>query len=130
MTEKRLMVVSPTNRPFIKQQIDLLEVGDQVRVGPPNRTIAQNARLHAVLTDISKQVEWHGAHLSVDVWKRLCMAAWLRERSEQPLLVPAIDGHGVDIVFERTSKLSPKQCSELVEWCLCFGAEHDVKFKA
>lgn len=93
------------------------------------RSTPQNSLLHAALTDISQQVEWMGKKFSVEVWKRLCMAAWLREKQEQPMLIPALDGNGFDIIFERTSKLSTTQCSELVEWCFAFGAEHEVKFR-
>jgi hypothetical protein len=129
LTDKKLFVVSPTNLPHIRAALGELQVGDQVRVGPPDRTLAQNALLHSILTDISKQVEWHGNLLSVVVGKRLCMAAWLREINQQPLLIPAIDGQGIDIVFEHTSSLSLRQCAELIEWCYAFGAEHDVKFR-
>ncbi|MHB1938449.1 MAG: recombination protein NinB, partial [Acidobacteriaceae bacterium] len=101
-----------------------------IRPYQARRDNAVNAALHAILTDISEQVEWHGVKLSVVVWKRLCMASWLRERGEQPQLIPALDGAGFDIVFERTSQLSQKQCAELVQWCECFGAEQGVKFKA
>ncbi len=90
------------------------------------RTLDQNAILHAALTDISKQVLWHGNKLSVDIWKRLCVAAWLREKGEQPMLIPALDGSGVDVIYEKTSRLNVSQCSELVEWCFSFGAEHEV----
>jgi hypothetical protein len=102
--------------------------GMVVRISPATRSLEQNALLHAVLTDIAEQVEWHGQKLSLDVWKRLCMAAWMREEKEQPLLVPALDGHGVDIIFERTSKLNVTQCSSLIEWCFAFGGEHGVRF--
>ncbi len=93
------------------------------------RSDPQNRLLHAALADISQQVEWMGKKLSVEVWKRLCMASWLREKKEQPMLIPALDGNGFDVIFERTSKLSTTQCSELVEWCFAFGAEHEVKFR-
>ena len=101
-----------------------------LEIKPQTRSLEQNALLHAALTDISQQVEWMGKKLSVEIWKRLCMAAWLREKKEQPMLIPALDGNGFDVVFEKTSKLSTTQCSELVEWCFAFGAEHGVKFRS
>lgn len=100
-----------------------------LEVKPSTRSLEQNALLHAALTDISQQVEWMGKKLSVEIWKRLCMAAWLREKKEQPMLIPALDGNGFDLIFEKTSKLSTTQCSELVEWCFAFGVEHGVKFR-
>jgi len=101
-----------------------------LEIKPSTRSLEQNSLLHAVLTDISQQVEWMGKKLSVEIWKRLCMAAWLREKKEQPMLIPALDGNGFDVVFEKTSKLSITQCSELVEWCFAFGVEHGVKFRS
>lgn len=97
--------------------------------GYERRNGEQNKLLHAVLSDIARQVEWHGQKFSVDVWKRLCTAAWLRENNQKPMMVPALDGYGVDVIFERTSRLSKKQCAELTEWCLAFGAEHGVEFQ-
>lgn len=93
------------------------------------RNQRQNALLHAVLTDISKQVKHYNQYFDVVTWKRLCMAAWLREKREQPRLIPSLDGHGVDVIFERTSKLSVKECAEFCTWCIAYGDEHNVKFK-
>lgn len=94
------------------------------------RRDAQNALLHALLTEISRQVKWHGKTLSVDVWKRLCTAAWLRELGESPEMVPALDGKGFDVIFERTSTLTVKQCASLCDWIQVFGAEQGVRFTA
>ena len=90
------------------------------------RSIEQNARLHAALSDIARQVEWHGQRLSLEVWKRLCVAAYMREQRKSPLLVPALDGQGVDIIYERTSRMSKRTISELMEWVYAFGSEQGV----
>lgn len=84
--------------------------------------------LHSCLSDIAEQVEWHGKKLDLDVWKRLCTAAWLRELGESPELIPALDGKGFDVIFERTSKMTVKQMTSLIEWCLAFGAQNGVAF--
>jgi len=93
------------------------------------RTIEQNAKAHAMLSDISKQVTWHGVKLSVEVWKRLTIAATLREIGEKPILVPALDGCGIDIIYEKSSKLSVKITALWIEWLYCFGAEKNVTWK-
>lgn len=64
----------------------------------------------------------------VTVWKRLCTAAWLRERGAAIQMIPAIDGKGIDILYEPTSKLSMRKCAELITWIEAFGAEHEVKW--
>ena len=95
-----------------------------------NRSLSQNAKLHSILNDISEQVVWQGMKFSVTVWKRLCMASYLREKGKSPLLIPALDGEGIDIVYERSSRLSVETMSELIEWCYCFGAENGVMFRS
>lgn len=100
-----------------------------VKAGPITRSLEQNAKLHSCLADISKQVEWHGQRFSTTTWKRLCVAAWLRESGESPELVPALDGNGFDVIYEKTSKLSLTQCSSLIEWVIAFGTERGVSFE-
>jgi len=93
-----------------------------------DRSAEQNKKLHACLSDIAKQVEHAGKKWDVLIWKRLLTAAWLREAGEQPQLIPALDGNGFDVVYERTSQLSVKQCASLLEWIQAFGAEHQVRW--
>ena len=90
------------------------------------RSIIQNAKFHAMLTDLHKQVIWHGQRLSVVKWKRMCTAAWLREEGEQPELIPALDGNGFDVIFEKTSELGVKKMARLIEWTYAFGADNGV----
>jgi hypothetical protein len=92
-----------------------------------DRTSDQNRALHAMLTDIANQVEHAGKKWDVLIWKRLLTAAWLREAGEAPQMIPAIDGKGFDVIYERTSKLTVKQCASLLEWITAFAAEHQVR---
>jgi len=95
-----------------------------------DRSGEQNKALHAMLTDIANQVEHAGKKWDVLIWKRLLTAAWLRESGDQPQMIPAVDGHGFDVIYERTSKLSVKQCASLLEWITAFGGEHEVRWTA
>lgn len=92
-----------------------------------DRSSDQNRALHAMLTDIANQVEHAGKKWDVLIWKRLLTAAWLREAGDQPQMIPAVDGHGFDVIYERTSKLTVKQCASLLEWITAFAAEHQVR---
>lgn len=100
-----------------------------LEVRPQTRSDAQNKLLHAMLGDIARQVEWAGKKRDTDTWKRLLTAAWLRARGESVELLPAIDGHGVDVVFRRTSKLTRAECSELCEYVMAWCSEHDVALR-
>lgn len=97
-----------------------------VKVEQEKRGLDQNAMLHALLTQISRQVEWAGAKRDVDVWRRLLTASWCRARGERVEMLPALDGHGVDIVFRRTSQLTRAECAELIDFVQAWAAEHGV----
>lgn len=94
---------------------------------PETRSGKQNRLLHAMLRDVSMQVEWAGKKRDTDVWKRLMTASWLRARGESVEILPAIDGHGIDVVFRRTSKLSKAECVELCDFIAAWCVEHGVE---
>lgn len=123
-------LVHDTARRLAQNAIVAAPDGWVVTLKEPTRNTEQNAYLHKILSEIAKQVEWHGRKLSLDTWKRLCTAAWLRELGESPEMIPALDGHGFDVIFEKTSKLTIKQCASLIDWCSAFAAEHHVVLPA
>lgn len=106
----------------------IMSAGDNQRVEIKERTrsLDQNAKLHALLNEIARSIEWAGAYRSVDTWKRLLTAAWLRSNNEHVEILPAIDGHGVDIVFTKTSSLSVTKMIDLIEFIQAWHAEHEV----
>lgn len=97
-----------------------------VEIRKATRSSAQNGLLHSRIGDIAKHVEWAGSKRSPEVWKRLLTAAWLRARGESVEILPALDGHGVDVVFRHTSDLSVAECVELSDYILAWGDEHRV----
>lgn len=100
----------------------------EVEVREPTRNGAQNACLHAAISDLAKQARWKDQKLPAGVWKRLCVAAWMRENGHNPMMVPALDGQGFDIIYERTSKLSVRDCASLTDWVYALGSELGVRF--
>lgn len=99
-----------------------------VRVEPPTRSGEQNCMLHGQLGDIAKQVDWYGQKFNPLVWKRLTTYSYLREVRESPLLIPALDHNGMDVIYEKTSQMSVKQMTGLIEWNFAFGSEHNVQW--
>lgn len=97
----------------------------ELEVRPAVRNLDQNALLHAALSEIAERVKWAGQKRTVEVWKRLCTAAWLRTRGESVELLPAIDGHGIDVVFRHSSKLTKAEMSDLIEYVSAFAAMHE-----
>lgn len=113
--------------PEVKQHLAAGEVLD-MRIKPESRTTAENALLHAIIGDIAKQKEWAGKKRDVETWKRLLVAAWCRVRGDAMEILPALDGHGVDIVPARTSELTKSECAELIDFVYAWGAEAGVVF--
>jgi hypothetical protein len=113
---KYFILVHDTARANAKAAIAESPDGYAVEIKPITRSLAQNAKLHALITDIAKNLEWAGAKRDVETWKRLLTAAWLRARGEPIEMLPALDGHGVDIVFRRTSELTVNEMIELIEY--------------
>ena len=97
----------------------------QLTAKTETRSLKENAMLHAMLTYISKNREWAGKKRDTETWKRLMVAAWCRAKNEHVEILPAIDGHGVDIVFRRTSSLTVSECAELIEFVFAWGAMND-----
>ena len=86
------------------------------------RNNEQNKLLHALIQDIASRREHAGRKWDAETWKRLLVAAWCRARGEHVAIVPALDGHGVDVVFRRTSKLTKAECAELIDYITAWDA--------
>lgn len=85
------------------------------------RTIEQNSKLWPMLDDISKQVEWYKNWLSREEWKDFFSAIILKQK-----VVPNMEGTGFIAVGGRTSKMSKKMFSEMIELIYAFGSEHGI----
>ncbi len=97
--------------------------GYVVTVQEPTRNSEINAALHATLGDISEQVEWAGRKWDIETWKRLLVAAWTRASGDPVVMLPALDGAGVDIVFRRTSQMTQAEMRDLMAFIDAWSAE-------
>lgn len=106
--------------PYLKA-MTIAEHRMEVVVRPAKRSTEHNARLHATIGWVAQNVEWAGRLQDIEAWKRLFVAAWERARGTQVEYLPAIDGHGIDIVFRRTSELSGRDMAELITYIYAWG---------
>jgi hypothetical protein len=95
-----------------------------VEIKPETRTLAQNARLWAMLTDVSKQVNWYGRKLLEEEWKHVFTASLAKQD-----VVPGLDG-GFVVLGKSTSKMTKPEMSELQQLIEAFGAQQGVRFTA
>ena len=127
MSNQYFVLSHDNARKMAKQAIDQAPESYGVSIKPKSRTLEQNAMLHAQLQRISEQVQWAGTLRTVDQWKRLLTAAWLRAKGEPVEILPAIDGYGVDIVFRKTSELNVKEMIDLIEFIQAWMAEQSIE---
>jgi hypothetical protein len=95
--------------------------GFAVTLSEPTRTLDQNARLWASLTDVSQQVNWYGKKLTPEDWKHIFSSS-LRKLE----VVPNLDGTGFVALGLSTSRMSKRELSDLIELINAFGAENGV----
>ena len=96
-----------------------------VTVKEPTRNLEQNAALHAEIGEIAGSMEWAGARMDIEDWKRLLTAAWCRATGRGVKMVPAIDGQGFDVIYQRTSTLGKSEMSELIDYIRAWRADHE-----
>lgn len=90
----------------------------------PKRTLPQNARMWAMLTDVAQQLPWHGLKLAPADWKLIFLDALKREVR----MVPNIDGNGFVNLGRSSSDLSKEEMGGLMDLISEFGARHGVRF--
>lgn len=125
---RRFVLVHQQARDRAAQAVTEAPEGFEVVIKPQTRTSAENALLHTLIAQIAAQLEWAGARRDAEIWKRLLVAAWCRVRGEPLEILPAVDGHGVDIVPARTSKLSKSDAADLISYIESWGTEAGVKW--
>ncbi len=86
------------------------------------RTEEQNAKFHAMVRDISKQLTWAGHRWGEEDWKRILLAAKFGQHViKSPL------GFDVIVVNKMRSRdTTVEQMMEMIAEVEAFGAEHGV----
>jgi len=98
--------------------------GTRVEFKATKRSIPQNDRLWAFLTEIAAQRDWHGVKLTADDWKLLFLDALKRELR----IVPNLAGNGFVNLGRSSSDLSKEEMSDLIEIITAWGVERGVQF--
>ena len=104
--------------------INTAPIGTRIEFKASKRSVPQNDRMWAMLTDVAKQLAHHGEQLTTNQWKLLFLDALGRESKT----VPALDGKGIVSLGTSSSDLSKEEMSDLIEFIAEFGARHGVKF--
>lgn len=120
---KTFHLISPQVRHNAECAVREAPQGYVVTIKEAKRTVAQNARLWALLTDLSEQVDWYGQKLSKEDWKDMMTASLRKSR-----VVPGIDPGTFVVTGLHTSTMTKAEHSALTELIVAFGTERGVMF--
>lgn len=115
---------SPVSRQRAATWVHKAPHGTRVEFKASKRSLPQNDRMWAMLTDVARQVPWHGLTLSPDDWKLIFLDALKREVRA----VPNLDGTGFVNIGRSSSDLSKSEMGDLMTLIEEFGARHGVVF--
>ena len=121
--KKTLTITGEVARKAICNHVMTADEGYIVTIAEPSRNLEQNAKMWAMLADISEQTDWHGNKLNPEEWKDLLSAGLVQSK-----VVPNMTGNGFVILGKRTSKLSKSQFAALIELITAFAVERGVIF--
>lgn len=125
----RFVLAHPLARQRASDHVMQAPDGYVVEIKPRTRTLEQNAIMWSILTDISRQVDFvvNGqlVKVSPEEVKDILSASLKRETR----IAMGVDG-GMVILGQRTSKMTVRQMSELIELAHAFGAEKGVVWSA
>ena len=114
---------SPARREWAKRLIGAAPEYATVTIRPQDRTTDQNAKLWAMLSDISV-AKPDGRKHTPEVWKCLFMSAC----GHAVQFETGLDGTPFPVGF-RSSRLSKHQMSELIEFIYAYAADKGVQLE-
>jgi hypothetical protein len=120
MTGQTIILAGPTQRKTAHRLIDAAPARAVVTVTPEKRTADQNAKLWAMLSDVSRSTP-DGRRHSPETWKSLFMHACGHEVA----FMRGLNGEPFPVGL-RTSRLSKPQMAELITFVQAYGDQHGV----
>lgn len=119
MNRARLILANDKVRERAIHWIKIAPEKTRVEFKKPRRTLDQNAKMWAMLGDVSKQHLWHGVRLTDNSWKLLFLDALGQELQ----LVPNLAGDGFVGIGRSSSDLSVAEASDMIELMYAWGAD-------
>lgn len=98
-----------------------------IRITDYKRNLDQNARFHAMLGDIARQVKWCGKTLKPEQWKVLLISGHAVATKQPADIVPGIEGEFVNI-RESSAEMSVGRMASLIEYVMAWATGQGVRF--
>lgn len=119
-----LVILDDQDRQKAQQWARKAPTGTRIEFKSSKRTLPQNDRMWAMLSDVATQKEHHGRKYTTNEWKVLFMHALGKEMD----FMPGLDGKSFFPVGYSSSDLSVDEMSDLIEFMFSWGAENGVTF--
>ena len=125
--KKTFIMAHAVARAHALQAVEDAPEGYVITVSEPTRNLEQNAKFHAICSDIAKSgTEWMGKKRTAEQWKVLLVSGHAIATKEWAEVVPGLEGEFVNL-RESTALMSVKRSSSLIEYSLAFCAMHGCK---
>ena len=128
MSRALLRIDGPVTRARVADLLARVPEGTRVEFKGGRRTLPQNDRMWAMLTEVARQQTWppgpHGIKLLPNDWKLIFLDALKREVRT----VPNLDSTGFVNLSGSSSDLSKEEMSEMIELMTAWGAQNGVVF--
>lgn len=122
MSGQTVILRGDAQRLLAKQLIDRAPVDAVVNVREATRTLEQNAKMHAMLSDISR-AKPEGRMMGPELWKAVFMQACGHEVQ----FLNGLDGLPFPAGF-RSSRLTVRQMADLITFIAAYGDQHGVRW--
>ena len=123
MSGQTTILRGPDQRALAKRMIDAAPVGAVVNVREATRNREQNARMWAMLSDVSR-AKPEGRQWVTEAWK----AAFMQSLGHQCAFAEGLDGSGPFPIGFRTSRLTVRQMADLITVIAEYGDRHGVQW--
>ncbi|MCK6919657.1 recombination protein NinB [Enterobacter kobei] len=97
-----------------------------IRISDYKRNIDQNAKFHAMLGDISRQVTWCGKQLKPEQWKVLLISGHAVATKQEAEVVPGLEGEYVNI-RESSAEMSVGRMASLIDYTTAWAMGQGVR---
>lgn len=97
-----------------------------VEIKKPNRKLSQNAKLHAMLGEISKKATYLNKPRDIEFWKGLFVSGWQIATKQGCEIVPGLEGEFINIRVSTTT-LNVSQLAEVIEYVYAWCADNSVE---
>ena len=111
---------------------DSLKAGKLLRmeIKAQSRSEEQNAKYHAMLSEIATQAQHLGAKWSAEDWKRLLVDLFAKETGLQGgKIIPSLDSNGIVQLGLQTRDFTKEQAMEFITFLEAWGATNGIIFK-